>query len=151
MVGDKYVITAAHCTSNRDASKIFVHIGDTNLDTNQEIASFTVAVNRIIEHPNYASPAKFSNDIAILELVSTISLVDYPNIKPACLPASGALFPGDATVTGWGTVESKSHYASWLQKVNVTIFADGNCGSMNGQMTDDMICAGHMEGGKDSC
>ena len=140
MVGDKYVITAAHCTVGEEPSNLFVQLGDTTLDTNQEVASFTFKVNRIINHPNYGSPSKYSNDISILELASTISLTDYPNIKPACLPASGALFPGDATVTGWGTVGYGSYSNSWLHEVDVTIFADGNCGSMNSNMTDDIIC-----------
>ena len=150
MVGDKYVITAAHCTDGWSPSDIFVLIGDTTLDTDQEATSFTVAVRNIEEHPGYNSET-VANDIAILELATTVSLYDHPNIKPACLPAPGALFPGDAIVSGWGTIGSGSYQTSWLQEVNVTIFADGNCGSMNSQMTDDMICAGLMEGGKDSC
>jgi len=150
LVGDKYVITAAHCTVGQAPSELFVQLGDTTLDTNEEVASFTVAVDRIINHPDYQSQ-QVSNDISILELATSISLTDYPNIKPACLPAPGALFPGDATVTGWGTVGSGSYLNSWLHEVGVTIFADGNCGFMNSQMTDDMMCAGLMEGGKDSC
>ena len=151
MVGDKYVITAAHCTDGKSPSDIFVQIGDTTLDTEEEVTSFTIAVKRIIEHPNYGSPKKFSNDIAILELATTIPLNQYPNIKPACLPAAGALFPGNAIVSGWGTVASGSFSNSWLHEVNVTVFADGNCGSMNSQMSEDMMCAGLMGGGKDSC
>ena len=150
MVGDKYVITSAHCTVGYDPSGLFVQLGDTSLDTNQEVASFTKAVSRIINHPNYNTQT-VANDISILVLASRISLTDYPNIKPACLPASGAVFPGEAIVTGWATVGYGSYANSWLHEVGVTIFADGNCGSWNNWMTDDMICAGLMEGGKDAC
>merc|ERR1711953_1646292 len=38
-----------------------------------------------------------------------------------------------------------------LHEVDVTVFADGNCGEMNQYMTPDMLCAGVMEGGKDAC
>ena len=150
LVGDKYVITAAHCTEGSSASSLFVRVGDTSLDEIYEATSFTVAVAAIKQHPNYNS-GTLENDISVLELASSVSLTDYPNIKPACLPSAGALFPGDAIVSGWGTVGSGSYLNSWLHEVNVTVFTDGNCGSMNQHMTDDMLCAGLMAGGKDAC
>merc|ERR1712112_348436 len=38
-----------------------------------------------------------------------------------------------------------------MGEVIIKIFGDGNCGSMDSAMTSDMMCAGVMEGGKDSC
>ena len=150
LVGDKYVVTAAHCTDGMAADSLSVQVGDTSLDTSFEAMSFTIAVTAIKQHPDY-DPSTTANDISVLELATPVSLTDYPNIKPACLPAEGAQFPGDAIVSGWGTVGSGSYLNSWLHEVNVTVFADGNCGSMNSHMTPDMLCAGLMEGGKDAC
>ena len=150
LVGDKYVITAAHCTDGQSASDLFVRVGDTSLDTTFEATAMTIAVSAIKQHPQYDSSTT-ANDIAVLELASTVSLTDYPNIKPACLPSAGAKFPGDSLVSGWGTIGSGSYLNSWLHEVNVTTFADGNCGAMNSHMTDDMLCAGLMQGGKDAC
>ena len=150
LVGDKYVITAAHCTDGQAASGLFVRVGDTSLDTEFEATAMTIAVSAIKQHPQYDSSTT-ANDIAVLELASTVSLTDYPNIKPACLPSAGAKFPGDSLVSGWGTIGSGSYLNSWLYEVNVTTFADGNCGAMNNYMTDDMLCAGLMQGGKDAC
>ena len=153
LVGDNYVITAAHCTDGMRASDLNVQLGDTSFDTTFESFSMTVGVKRIIQHPKYNSydSANYANDISILLLKKKVSLTDYPNIKPACLPSKGELFPGDAIVSGWETVGSGMHANSWLHKVNVTVFADGNCGAMNDYMTPDMLCAGLMEGGKDAC
>ena len=150
LVGDNYVITAAHCTDGMRPNNIFVRLGETSLDTTYESYSKTIGVKKIIQHPAYDS-STFANDISILQLKKKISLKDYPNIKPACLPDKNARFPGDAIVSGWGTVGSGMHLNSWLHEVNVTVFADGNCGAMNDYMTPDMLCAGKMEGGKDAC
>ena len=46
---------------------------------------------------------------------------------------------------------SGSHLTAYLNDVIVTVFADGDCGSMNSAMTPDMLCAGLKEGGKDAC
>ena len=150
IVGDQYVITAAHCTAGRSAADIKVRVGDTNFDTDFDSAAMTVNVMTIIDHPNY-NDNTLNNDISVLKLESRLPLDTLPNIKPACLPSAGATFPGSAIVSGWGTVESGGYGNSWLHEVNVTIFEDGNCGSMNSQMTNSMICAGLMSGGKDSC
>ena len=43
LVGDKYVITAAHCTDGQAASGLFVRVGDTSLDTEFEATAMTIA------------------------------------------------------------------------------------------------------------
>ena len=156
VVSDKHIITAAHCTDGASPSDINILVGDTTLALNNETMSFVIPVKTIIQHPDYNS-ATIANDISILELDTTLDLSAYPNIKPICLPAQDKLFAGTtATVSGWGTVgdgngNSGGHLNSHLHEVAVSVFGDGNCGSMNSAMTADMMCAGLMEGGKDAC
>jgi len=150
LVGSKYVVTAAHCTDGLSPADLMIRVGDTTLAEEWEATSFTYGVAAIKNHPNYDT-STLANDIAVVELDSDVPLDMYPHIKPACLPEAGALFPGSAVVSGWGTVSSGGNTNSWLHEVNLTVFADGNCGSMNSVMTDDMLCAGLMEGGKDAC
>ena len=152
LVGDKYVITAAHCVVKHwDASELFVSIGDTTHDMEHEAESFIIGVDKIIEHPLYTSNPT-TNDIAVLVLDKEISLTDYPNIKPACLPSPGALFPGNAIVSGWGTVGTGRERNTGLHDVNVTVFEDGTFETIgDSKITDDMLVAGVMSGGRDSC
>ena len=150
LVADKYVVTAAHCCDGSDASQFKVRVGDTSLDEEFEANSFTVDVASIKQHPDF-DRSTLQNDIAVLELAEPMSLTEYPNIKPACLPEAGALFTGEAIVSGWGHVALESHGTSSLNEVGVTVFADGDCGSSNKYMTEDRICAGVMEGGKGAC
>ena len=57
LVGDKYVVTAAHCTENTNGifntEDIYVRVGDTSLDTVFEATAITVGVQRIKQHPDY--------------------------------------------------------------------------------------------------
>ena len=150
LVGTKYVITAAHCVVGLTTADLMLRVGDTTLDEEFEAMSFTYGAAAIKYHQGYNSET-IENDIAVVELDSEVPLDMYPHIKPACLPEAGALFPGEAVVSGWGTVGTGSYLNSWLHEVDVTVFSDGDCGSMNSAMTSDMMCAGLKEGGKGSC
>ena len=151
LISDRYVVTAAHCTNGQSASGLKVYVGGTSLVDINQTTSFIVNVKSIKQHPNYDS-SNIANDISILELESALDLYSNPTIKPICLPAQGATFPNQqATVSGWGTLSSGGSSPSTLHEVDVTVFADGNCGEMNQYMTPDMLCAGVMEGGKDAC
>ena len=178
-MGDKYVITAASCTEGKGPSDLFVRVGDTSLDEEFEATSFTIGVAKITQHPgfnlvshyvnvnssvdsdynykiNLNYDVKNENNIAVLELIDPLSLTEYPNIKPACLPEAGALFHGQATVTGWGSVTgrkvqgagpfsaSPGPKSASLNEVDMTVMADGDCevldvdlGSYHDQYFDD--------------
>merc|ERR1712180_137907 len=152
LVGYYHVITAAHCTFGQTASDIKVAIGESNLAVESESESFIIDVAEIINHPEYNLNGRTENDIAVLKLDSPAPMDVYPHIKPACLPAQDATYDDQlAVVSGWGTTTSGGTQTTSLMEVIIKIFGDGNCGSMDSAMTSDMMCAGVMEGGKDSC
>ena len=153
LVGDRHVITAAHCTEGKSSSSIKILIGDTNIAMANDTTRFIKTLSEIRQHPNYNSQTT-ENDIAILVLSSPVDLRAYPNIKPACLPNAGSIsqFVGQsAVVSGWGTVGSGLSLNSHLFEVNVEVYGKTNCGVHTSSMTSDMLCAGLLAGGKDSC
>ena len=92
-MGDKYVVTAAHCVTGRSPSSILVRVGDTNLNSSFESKAFSIPVANVKLHPNYIASTS-ENDIAVLELLPTLDLSQYPHIKPVCLPDQGEQFLG---------------------------------------------------------
>ena len=125
-------------------------VGETTFALSNEATSFIVDVAKIANHPDYSSSSN-ANDISVLTLARPLDLTSHPNIKPACLPAAGATFsPSPATVSGWGTVASGLQAVVWLNKVEVQVFASCSEAGQAGT-TEDMICAGVSQGGKDSC
>ena len=78
----------------------------------------------------------------------------FPNIKPVCLPYITRLiyFQGElGIVSGWGTTGIESPLNSELFEVNVKVLGKSDCGFNSGRITDDMFCAGWIDGGKDAC
>ena len=65
IVGDKYIVTAAHCTDGKSKKDLFVRVGDTILGTYFEAEAFTYDVCEIIQNPGF-SWYTFEDDISIL-------------------------------------------------------------------------------------
>uniref|UniRef100_A0A8C1Y0R5 Si:dkey-32n7.7 n=1 Tax=Cyprinus carpio TaxID=7962 RepID=A0A8C1Y0R5_CYPCA len=110
-------------------------------------------VRLIIKHPKYNFTN--DNDIALLKLRSPVTFTDY--ISPVCLAAHTSVFNSgtDSWITGWGNISEGVSLPSpkVLQEVEVPVIGNRQCNCLYGvgNITDNMICAGLLEGGKDSC
>ncbi|KAM8825407.1 transmembrane protease serine 9 [Synchiropus picturatus] len=153
LVNNKWVLTAAHCVPSASTLNLRVYLGRQSQEgSNPNEVSRTVT--RIINHPDY-NPDTSDNDISLLELSETVTFTNH--IVPICLAASDStVFTGEDTwVTGWGRIGSGVPLPSPqnLMEVEVPIIGNRqcNCDYGVGTITDNMICAGLREGGKDSC
>ncbi|XP_073669818.1 transmembrane protease serine 9-like [Paramisgurnus dabryanus] len=112
-----------------------------------------MTVSEIIKHPNF-NRNTYDNDITLLHLSSPVVFTDY--IKPVCLPAIDSTFYNGTSswVTGWGNIATGVPLPSpqTLQEVNVPVIGNRKCKCLfNSDITNNMICAGLEQGGKDSC
>jgi Trypsin len=59
----------------------------------------------------------------------------------------------EGLVTGWGKTAENRPVSTVLREVSVPILSNAKCGAFYGhsQITDNMLCAGFKDGGKDSC
>ena len=122
-MGDRHVITAAHCTNGEHPDNITVLIGETTLGVANEKTAFIKNVSEIIQHSKY-NKTSVQNDIAVLVLSSPVDLFTYPNIKPACLPTTETradMYGRDAVVSGWGNLDEDEISSSPLQELRVKI------------------------------
>ena len=150
-MGDKYVVTAAHCLKGYGPGDVAVLIGDTSIAVENEAQSMKINALYFKRHPQYNSTSH-ENDIAVIELEDVVDLLLFSNIKPACLPSAGKTFGGQlAVVSGWGRETVESDMVANLNEVSVRIYADGSCGLMDYYKSEDMLCAGVVEGGMDAC
>jgi secreted trypsin-like serine protease len=106
----------------------------------------------LLIHPGY-DPNLEEHDIGLIHLRQPVSL------QPVFLPQAGdehLIAPGRMhTILGWGATDT---FLSWgsdtLLKANVPIVDDSICNlpfAYDGEVTQNMICAGYMAGGTDAC
>ncbi|KAA0705511.1 Polyserase-2 [Triplophysa tibetana] len=154
LINDEWVLSAAHCFSMPpDPSNLTVYLGrhSQELPNPNEVSR---GISQIIAHPAY-DPSTYDNDMALLQLSSPVTFNQY--ITPACLADAGSTFKTDLDmwVSGWGAVNSGEPLPSPqnLQDVNVPVVGNRKCNCLYGdnKITDNMMCAGLLEGGKDSC
>ncbi|KAL1272662.1 hypothetical protein QQF64_028524 [Cirrhinus molitorella] len=153
LINSEWVLTAAHCLPSVTASSLLVYLGKR---TQQGVNTYEISRNviSIIVHPSY-DPVTSDNDIALLRLSSAVTFNDY--IRPVCLAAQGSVFPAGTSswITGWGDIQSGVGLPApgFLQETMVPVVANDQCNTLlgSGSVTTNMICAGLMEGGKDTC
>jgi len=162
IIGDSWVLTAAHCVSGESASGLYIRGGSSS---SYASGGDSYSVSQIIVHPNYSGN---SHDFALIEIngefdyntnVQKIDLINANEIA-AGVQDGGIM----ATITGWGTTSSGGSLASVLQMVEAPIVendvacgsatdSNGNSGEYSCSSLDEsMICAGDLiDGGEDAC
>jgi len=162
IIGNSWILTAAHCVNGTSASNLFIRGGSSSSFAS---GGDSYSVSQIIVHPNYSGN---SFDFALVEIngefaynsnVQKIDLINESEIA-AGVQDGGVI----ATITGWGTTSSGGSLASVLQMVETPIVennvacgstndSNGNSGSYSCSSLDEsMICAGDLvNGGEDAC
>jgi len=169
-LGDKWLLTAAHCVENISPQHLKVSVGEYDLRNGIEN---TKAVKRIYKHADYQLAVELNNDIALIELVES---VDNLSITLVDLAATEQLAEDNspATVIGWGgrqgypaTGGSTTDFPDVLHQVDLQLLTNEACKNILAQsstdtfegtfteidinITDAMICAYIPGGGQSSC
>ncbi|KAL2084325.1 hypothetical protein ACEWY4_019843 [Coilia grayii] len=149
LISSEWVLSAAHCYKKTPTE---VRLGEHHIwepeGTEQHIMSA-----KSIRHPKY-NPRTIDNDIMLIKLSQPAVLNEY--VQTMALP-TGCVAPGTmCRVSGWGSYlpsNQGSRYPDKLQCLDVPIIDDDTCynEAYPFQLTENMVCAGYMEGGKDSC
>ncbi|XP_022612563.1 transmembrane protease serine 9-like [Seriola dumerili] len=153
LINNEWVLTAAHCVASPVTRNPTVFLGRQSQEgpNPNEVSR---RVTQTLIHPNY-NPMTSNNDIALLRLSSPVTFSNF--ILPVCLAAAdSAFFAGtDTWVTGWGNIGTDEPLPSPQNLMEVEVPVVGNrqcnCNYGVGTITENMICAGLLNGGRDSC
>ncbi|XP_054422116.1 plasma kallikrein [Pteronotus mesoamericanus] len=152
IIGDRWVLTAAHCFNGLSYSDIWrIYGGILNLSEITNETSFS-QIKEIIIHQNY-SISENTHDIALIKLEAPLNYTEFQ--KPICLPSKEDtnMIYTNCWVTGWGFTKEKGEIQNILQKVKIPLITNEECQKRyrDYEITKQMICAGYKEGGKDAC
>uniref|UniRef100_A0A8C7E1L9 Peptidase S1 domain-containing protein n=1 Tax=Naja naja TaxID=35670 RepID=A0A8C7E1L9_NAJNA len=127
LIHDQWVLSAAHCFKSGEGCYV-CRLGAYNI-RNPEGDEQIIRAEKIIVHPSYNSWL-LDHDIMLIKLV-----------KPAELSKR------------WGNTLSEGvNYPDFLQCLYAPILSDEECkAAYPGQISENMVCVGYLEGGKDSC
>uniref|UniRef100_A0A668S3L2 trypsin n=1 Tax=Oreochromis aureus TaxID=47969 RepID=A0A668S3L2_OREAU len=145
LISSTWAVSAAHCYQ----SSIQLRLGEHNIAVNEGTEQF-ISSSRVIRHQSYNSYT-LDNDIMLIKLSQPATLNSY--VKTVSLPSGCAGAGTSCLISGWGnTSTSGSNYPDRLMCLNAPILSDTDCrNSYPGEITNNMFCAGFLEGGKDSC
>uniref|UniRef100_A0A3B5M4G9 trypsin n=1 Tax=Xiphophorus couchianus TaxID=32473 RepID=A0A3B5M4G9_9TELE len=145
LISSSWVVSAAHCYQSR----INVRLGEHNIAVSEGTEQF-IDSSTVIRHPSYNSYT-LDNDIMMIKLNSPAGLNSYVNT--VSLPSTCASAGTTCLISGWGnTLTSGTNYPDKLMCLDAPILSDTSCrNSYPGEITNNMFCAGFLEGGKDSC
>lgn len=160
-IGEKWLLTAAHCVEDVNRKSLKVNIGEYDLSDGANNAK---TIKQIYIHPEYDEGSAFNNDIALIELVESI---DNASVKLLDNSSSTqlAMAKSPATVIGWGNVNAygpndeqpDNSQPNQLRQVELYLLSNDECknklaqahGELNNTtytpdqvgITDSMICA----------
>ncbi|XP_043919152.1 mannan-binding lectin serine protease 2 [Protopterus annectens] len=158
---DKWILTAAHVLSgHKDVSAIELKMG---LIKRQSSEYVQVLPEKVFIHSKYkpdSQKSRYDNDIALIKLKHKVPI--SANVKPICLPGNDVRYNVESktlgTVSGFGKTKQTSLAAEYLQFVEVEVIDHKQCKDVYDklfpgleQVTENMLCAGTEEGGKDAC
>ena len=108
-----------------------------------------------MKHENYNADFLL-NDISLFKLANPVTLSNY--IQPACIYSSQSVNyptpnqPGYAV--GWGATYEGGSISRQLQNVKINVYPASFCVNVQPGMPKNwftQICAGEINGGKDTC
>ncbi|XP_047112177.1 trypsin-2-like [Schistocerca piceifrons] len=145
IVSANWVMTAAWCIWGTEPIYYVLRVG-TSI---RESGGATYTVSDLFWHEDF-DYVLTDRDIGFFEISGSISFDD--NVQAVALATEELEAGTTVTVSGWGSLQPGVDYPEQLHAVNTTIIDRSSCNdTYEGIVTENMICAGEPEGGKDAC
>ncbi|KAL6030037.1 hypothetical protein STEG23_006805, partial [Scotinomys teguina] len=151
LIDKNWVLTAAHCKVVKHSQAVLgAHSRDKNEPEKQ-----IISIKNAFPYPCFDQNTH-EGDLQLLQLNEKAAI--NKNVAILALPKKGVdVKPGTkCRVAGWGIIHNNSTLSPTLREVNITVIDRKICNdekhyNFNPVIGLNMICAGNLQGGKDSC
>uniref|UniRef100_A0A1W7RJW9 Snake venom serine protease n=1 Tax=Agkistrodon contortrix contortrix TaxID=8713 RepID=A0A1W7RJW9_AGKCO len=147
LINQEWVLTAAHCDRRNIRIKLGMH--SKNVPNEDEQTRIPKEKFFCLSSKNYT---KWDKDIMLIRLNSPVN--NSTHIAPLSLPSSPPIVGSVCRIMGWGTITSPDvSYPDVPHCANINLFNYMVCRGAHAGLpaTSRTLCAGILEGGKDSC
>ncbi|XP_029596667.1 transmembrane protease serine 3-like isoform X1 [Salmo trutta] len=152
IITPRWIVTAAHCVYGFATNTMLwaVQVGLTDQPANGVLSR---SLEKIIYHASY-QPKGLNYDIALLKLTEPLTFNGL--VEPICLPNYGERFEEGKMcwISGWGATVDGGETSVSMHSAQVPVLSSRDCsgpGLYQGAISPWMVCAGYLEGGKNSC
>lgn len=158
IIDDRWILTAAHVMHGYGwASNVEVKMGMVRRVDKEAVKGI---VEEVFIHPDYVhNEVNYNNDIALIK-IKRVPINEL--VMPICLPGRDERYnlktDDMGKVSGWGHKNHNPVPTVNLQSVSLPVVDYGVCKAAYDKViekkltvTENMICAGYADGGKDSC
>jgi len=150
IVGERWILTAAHCTEDKDTSDFYIIAGV--LDISETDNGQFRNIKRIYDHPHY-NKLTVKNDISLLELETPLNLKESVAVIDIANEGDPLEDGQNYNIAGWGALADSffSPHPNHLQLLEgVPHYNFGECKSKLKVWRRRQICAGAILG-EDAC
>ncbi|XP_035223169.1 uncharacterized protein LOC118195937 [Stegodyphus dumicola] len=146
LINEKYILTAAHCTTKIPRNQILIRLGQRDSNDHRSAVDFKVV--EIKRHAGY-NPRTLENDIALLKLSRRVPLGQFKGI--VCLPQEDSesdYSDQRAVLIGWnGFFNEKARKTEFL-----TVMSQKACAEKLGfSVADSILCTEAREEDERTC
>ena len=159
LISPSFVLTGTHCFVNMKSDKkellpardFIVVMGALDI-TDRSSNTLVYNINRVEFRNSSFSVLNYIDDLALVFLSGSVP-ANHPTVKPVRLNRAPMAAGTMCLVTGWGKTEEEERPLE-LRRLSVPLISDYACKhetTFDDVIYPGMICAGYMEGGKDTC
>ncbi|XP_012286837.1 trypsin-1 [Orussus abietinus] len=150
IISNRWILTAAHCLVGKTPKALKIRIGSANVNQGGHLIS---GISSIIFHEMYDDDS-YDYDVALIKLTKALPFSSSARAVTLASSSSAVTTGLTAVVTGWGKTTPTGSMSTRLQSLMVPIVDQKTCQKTYlhlNVVTDRMLCAGYMTGGKDAC